>query len=139
MTPRTVYPKHATMDTLRTQLQDWMSVASSGILVTSIQVSVLDKPENKVVAEVRIVLNDCIQLTGMKLMSGVHGLFLAYPMEPNQNNELRSVFYPLTPGVRDYLEARALEKYQELKSGGTQHVNRPKSRSVRSRPARNRA
>ena len=109
------------MAALRKQIQEWMHIAATGFSITSIQVSIPEVAQGKTLALVRILLNDSLQMTGMMIIKGANGPFLAYPNrlvgddgQVDPHGELRSTFYPCTPALRDQLEDAALTAYNEL-------------------------
>lgn len=61
-----------------------------------------------------IVLNDQIQVRGLRVMDGEHGLFVGYPNDPfYKGDDFRSVVSPLTAELRHHIEKRVLGKYDE--------------------------
>lgn len=59
-----------------------------------------------------IVLNDQLQVRGLRIMDGENGLFVAYPNDPFYKGEdFRSVFAPITRQLREHIEHCVLEKY----------------------------
>lgn len=87
---------------------------SSTLRVTNVQVYILKEVVGKTKAIVRFVLNDQLQLTGMRLVDGANGLFLAFPNDPSyKGDDYRSLFYPVTRELRDHMEQVALMKYEE--------------------------
>lgn len=88
-------------------------------VVTSVQVFPLKEAIGKTRAMARIVLNDCLQLTGLRIVDGANGLFVAYPNDPGYKGEdYRSIFYPLTRELRDHIESVVLGKYAEALTQG---------------------
>ena len=62
-----------------------------------------------------IVLNDQIQVRGLRVMDGENGLFVSYPFDPfYKGEEYRSIFFPITRECRQHIENCVLEKYQEI-------------------------
>ena len=62
----------------------------------------------------RVVLNDQLQLTRLRVVQGADGFFVAYPNDPFYKGEdYRSIFFPLTRQCREHIENCVLEKYQE--------------------------
>jgi len=73
------------------------------------------KGQKKTVALARVVLNDSMQLTGIRVVAGVNGLFVAYPGDPSyKGDEYRSLFYPVTRKLRELIENTVLTRYKEL-------------------------
>ena len=81
--------------------------------VTHVQVFVLTEPVGKTRAMARVVLNDQIQLTGLRIMDGASGLFVSYPNDPSYKGEdYRSLFYPATKALREHIEEEVLKSYE---------------------------
>ena len=60
-----------------------------------------------------IVLNDQIQIRGLRVMEGEYGLFVRYPNDPFYKGEdFRSLVMPITRQLREHIENCVLEKYQ---------------------------
>ena len=60
-----------------------------------------------------IVLNDQLQVRGLRIMEGVNGLYVAYPNDPFYKGEdIHSVCFPMTRQLREHIETCVLEKYQ---------------------------
>lgn len=63
------------------------------------------------------VLNDQLQIRGLRIMDGENGLFVAYPHD-SQDENLLSIVLPITRELREHIEACVLEKYQYEKEHG---------------------
>ena len=60
-----------------------------------------------------IVLNDQLQVRGLRIMDGDNGLYVSYPNDPFYKGEdFRSVCFPITRQLREHIENCVLEKYQ---------------------------
>ena len=60
-----------------------------------------------------VVLNDQLQVRGLRIMEGENGLFVSYPLDPFYKGEdCRSLCFPITRQLREHIEACVLEKYQ---------------------------
>ena len=60
-----------------------------------------------------VVLNDQLIIRSLRIMEGVNGLFIGYPLDPFfKGEELRSITNPLTRALREHIENVVLEKYQ---------------------------
>lgn len=60
-----------------------------------------------------IVLNDQIQIRGLRVMEGENGLFVGYPLDPFYKGEdFRSIILPITRQLREHIDNCVLEKYQ---------------------------
>lgn len=68
----------------------------------------------RVKALATIVLNEQIQVCGLRVMQGDSGLFVSYPNDPFYKGEdLRSIVLPISKELRMHIENAVLEKYQE--------------------------
>lgn len=86
--------------------------------VTHVQVfPVENRPSGShLVAKAEIVLNDQFIVRGLRIIEGVNGLFVGYPVDPNLDGEtFRSTCNPVTRALREHIEETVLEKYQELR------------------------
>jgi len=80
--------------------------------VTDIQVFIIKEPKGKLRAYARALLDDQLQLTGLRIYDGQGGLFLSYPNDPNHTgDDYRQIFYPVTRELRDHLEFEAVKEY----------------------------
>lgn len=61
-----------------------------------------------------IVLNDQLQIRGLRVMEGENGLYVGFPNDPfYRGEELRSVVAPVTRQLREHIENCILEKYRD--------------------------
>ena len=61
-----------------------------------------------------VVLNDQFMVRGLRVMEGVDGLFVAYPIDPfYKGDDCRSVCTPVTRALRENIEGAVLAKYRE--------------------------
>ena len=61
-----------------------------------------------------IVINDQLVVRGLRIMEGVNGLFVSYPIDPFYKGEdLRSICFPITRQLREHIENCVLEKYRD--------------------------
>ena len=61
-----------------------------------------------------VVLNDQLQIRGLRIMEGVNGLFVGYPNDLfYKGEEFRSLIAPMTRALREHIENCVLEKYQQ--------------------------
>ena len=59
-----------------------------------------------------VILNDQLQVRGLRIMEGVNGLYVAYPNDPFcKGEDFRSVCFPMTRQLREHIENCVLEKY----------------------------
>ena len=86
------------------------------LMVTASQVFPLHSPQGKTLALARCVLNEQIQMTGIRIVDGVNGLFVAYPNDPGyKGDDYRPLYYPITQELRDHIEEVLLNQYHEVK------------------------
>ena len=92
-----------------------ISSAFDCLAVTQVQVYPFEEGPStgKMLAMASIVLNDQLQVRGLRIMEGENGLFVGYPNEPFYKGEdFRSVCFPMTRQLRERIENCVLEKYQ---------------------------
>ena len=62
----------------------------------------------------QIVLNDCLQVRGLRIMEGNSGLFVSYPLDPFYKGEdFKSIVVPMDVELRALIEREVLAKYEE--------------------------
>lgn len=82
--------------------------------VTSVSVFIVKNPTSKIFGKSKVVINDCLQLTGLKVISGSNGMFVSYPMDSScKSEEYRDVFYPITSEFRLEIENAVLHEYKK--------------------------
>lgn len=124
---------------LKQQVSNMVSLMTPGsIVVTQSQVFVLEEPSGRTRALARVVLNDCLQLTGLRVVDGMSGLFVSYPNDPAyKGDDYRSIFYPVTKELREHIEDTVLAKYKEvLDAKESVSNNGPTRRNSRARRVR---
>ena len=85
------------------------------LAVTQVQVFPFKDSVNlgHVKALAQVVLNDQLVIRGLRVMDGMNGLFVSYPLDPFYKGEdFRSVCNPITRQLREHIENCVLEKYQ---------------------------
>lgn len=61
----------------------------------------------------QIVLNDQLVIRGLRIMDGLNGLFVSYPIDPfYKADDFRTILNPITRQLREHIENCVLEKYQ---------------------------
>ena len=90
------------------------SVEIPKLFVTQCQVYPLKEAVGKTKGLARVVLNEGFQLCSLRIIDGVHGLFVSYPNDLSYKGEdYRSIFYPLTKAVWEHVEHVVLAKYRQ--------------------------
>lgn len=85
------------------------------LAVTNVQVFPFKEGPNlgKTKALATIVLNDQIQIRGLRVMDGENGLYVSYPTDPFYKGEdFRPIVNPITRQLREHIENCVLEKYK---------------------------
>ena len=60
-----------------------------------------------------VVLNDQLNIRGLRVMDGENGLFVGFPIDPFYKGEdFKSVVFPITQQLREHIEKCVLEKFQ---------------------------
>lgn len=88
--------------------------------VTNVQLFALKSSDNlgSIKALASVVLNDQLQIRGLRVVNGTNGLFVSYPADPfHEGEEYRSVCAPITRALREHIENCVLEKYQQVTGG----------------------
>ena len=71
----------------------------------------------KAVADV--VLNDQLVLRGLRVIDGVNGLYVGYPVDPFwRDDDFRTLYNPLTRQLKEHIENCVLEKYHACTEQG---------------------
>ena len=61
----------------------------------------------------QVVLNDQLVIRGLRIMDGLNGLFVSYPLDPFcKGEDFKSICNPITRQLREHIENCVLEKYQ---------------------------
>ena len=60
-----------------------------------------------------VILNDQIQLRGLRVMEGENGMFVGYPLDTFYKGEdYRTIIVPITRQLQEHIENCVLEKYK---------------------------
>lgn len=61
----------------------------------------------------QVVINDQLVIRGLRIMDGLNGLFVSYPLDPFYKGvDFSSIVNPITRQLREHIENCILEKYQ---------------------------
>ena len=91
------------------------NIMSNGLKITDIKIYPVSSNQGKLRALARIVLNDCFQLTNLRIYDGSNGLFVSYPIESSrEGDDFRQVFYPTKKEAREYIETEILAEFEKL-------------------------
>ena len=92
-----------------------VNVAWDCLAVTQVQVFPFKEGPNlgHLKGLAQVVLNDQLVIRGLRIMEGVNGLFVNYPIDPfYKGADSRSIVNPITRQLREHIENSVLEKYQ---------------------------
>lgn len=100
---------------LQDEPNDERDVLSDCLTVTQVQVFPFKEGPSlghlKGLAE--IVINNQLVVRGLRIMEGVNGLFVSYPIDPfYKGDDFRSIVNPISRQLREHVENCVLEKYQ---------------------------
>lgn len=68
--------------------------------------------EGKRKALVTILINDCFAVSGIRIVNGSNGLFIAMPERKTNDGEFIDICYPINRETRDGLEKLILTAYK---------------------------
>ncbi len=89
----------------------------SNLEITEINIHVTRKiqgaDQNPLLAFVRIVLNDCFVINGVKVIEGKFGKFISFPREYNrETKKSNNICYPIRKETHDAMAAVILKEYE---------------------------
>ena len=74
--------------------------------------------DGKMKAVVSITIDNEFAVHDIKVIEGENGLFVAMPSRKTANEEYRDIAHPINSEVRNYVQTKILEKYQEAVEQG---------------------
>lgn len=81
--------------------------------VTKVMVFPFQNTIGNIRAIAQIILNDQLVIRGLRVMDGVNGLYVSYPVDPfYKGEEFKNVCNPTTKALREHIENCVLEAYQ---------------------------
>lgn len=69
-------------------------------------------PEGKLKAIVSITLGGAFAIHDIKVVQGENRLFIAMPSRKDETGMFRDIIHPISPEIRDQVEAMILDEYQ---------------------------
>ena len=81
----------------------------NGLKITDISIHIVNQSSGRLKAIAKVVLNDCLQLTNMRVYDGSNGLFVSYPIQEGEN--FQQLFYPVNKEFREYVEMEVICAY----------------------------
>lgn len=85
---------------------------SKETLFTNFRINLVDHATLK--ANVSCKIADVLYLTGMKIVDGKNGTFVAMPSVKDHKGEYRDIYFPASKEVRDELSKVILEHYAAI-------------------------
>lgn len=87
--------------------------------ITSVNVKKMENEESKMKAVATVVLDDCIAIHDIKIISGKNEdgsekLFIAMPSRKLPNGSYRDVAHPINQETRDIFEEAILAEYNKV-------------------------
>ncbi|MBQ9181119.1 MAG: SpoVG family protein [Bacilli bacterium] len=81
--------------------------------ITSVNVQrVEEDPRNpKMKGRASVILDDCFAITGIRIIEGEHGLFLAMPSRKTSSGKNRDVAHPINQETRQMFEDTIIEEF----------------------------
>jgi stage V sporulation protein G len=90
------------------------ATTNSTLVVTQVQVFPIINAEGKLKAFARVLLNDELLLTSLRVYEGSKGLFVSYPNDPmHKGDDYRQLFYPVTKDLRVHIEEVILKEFKD--------------------------
>lgn len=87
-------------------------------IITNVSVYTLNDANSKTVALATVTIDDCLVLTGLRIVKGKKGMFVSMPQrklsKPDKNgNEYADIFFPVTHEFREQLTNAILDEYDK--------------------------
>lgn len=87
-------------------------------IITNVSVYTLNDTNSKTVALATVTIDDCLVLTGLRIVKGKKGMFVSMPQrklsKPDKNgNEYADIFFPVTHDFREELNNAILDEYDK--------------------------
>ena len=76
------------------------------------QVKVFKMEDSKTLAFATITIDNDFVVTGLKVLDGKNGLWVAMPNRKDKDNEYHDIAFPVTREARETIQRSVLEKYQ---------------------------
>ncbi len=88
--------------------------SSGNSLFSDFRLSLVNKDNLRAIASCKV--GGAVYLSGMRVVSGSKGLFVAMPSRKDKKGEYRDIFFPASRAVRDGLQQAILSKYAQVVS-----------------------
>lgn len=90
------------------------SAKSASSVITDIRVFPINNKKSNCCAMASITLANLFCITGIKIMDGRKGLFVAMPSEKNKKDEWHDICYPITKEFRKVMSDSILNAFDAL-------------------------
>lgn len=87
---------------------------SASSVITNIRVFPINNKKSNCCAMASITLANVFCITGIKIMDGSKGLFVAMPSEKNKKDEWHDICYPITKEFRKVMSDSILNAFDAL-------------------------
>lgn len=78
-----------------------------------IRVKINEKKDSNVKAYVGLTFDECFVVTGLKVVDGKNGLFVAYPSYKSSDGTYKNIAYPWDKEYREILTQGIIGKYKK--------------------------
>jgi stage V sporulation protein G len=82
------------------------------------EVRVFPVNEEKLKAFASIIFDDCFVVSDIKIIQGIHGLFISMPSKKRKNGMFRDIAHPLNSEMRRKIEEQIIARYREVLADG---------------------
>ena len=90
------------------------SSKSASSIITDIRISPIHNKKSSCRAMVSITLANVFCISGIKIMDGIKGLFVAMPSAKNRQDEWHDICYPITKEFRKVMSDSILNAFDAL-------------------------
>jgi stage V sporulation protein G len=90
------------------------SAKSASSVITGIRISPIHNKKSNCCAMVSVTLANVFCITGIKIMDGSKGLFVAMPSAKNKKDEWHDICYPITKEFRKVMSDSILNAFDSL-------------------------
>ena len=87
---------------------------SASSVITDIRIFPINNKKSNCCAMVSVTLADVFCITGIKIMDGSKGLFVAMPSAKNKKDEWHDICYPITKEFRKVMSDSILNAFDAL-------------------------
>lgn len=81
--------------------------------VTEVKVYPTKGKDSKIKAFASITLDKVICITGIRIINGSNGLFIAFPQQKGSDEEYHDIVFPITKEGREGLSKKILDAYKK--------------------------